>query len=1684
MRIATMGFLVAAALLSAAAAAGPLDSVAAGTWYQFSSSRLDAVGPTNLPDGYLNAVIIAWSGGAYDSDRDQLIVWGGGHTDYAGNEVYSFGPLNGATPAWKRLTNPSSPAANNTNYASDGRPVARHTYNLLTYLPAPRNQMMSCAIGSMYSNGNSGNAVDFYDFTVDGMSGQPWSKGALPPAPDYGIGGICVEHQTTGQVWFHGSTSDGAALQKYDPATNAWTKYASLYLEPAQTGAIDPDHNLLITTGGGHGIRMWDLNNPSADSVVVTSAGVKDIESATYPGLVYDTVNHHFVGWSGGSTVYTLTPPSNPKTGTWQWATIALASGNSVTPTAPAGVRNSGYVIGTFGRFRYVPSSQGVVVVNSTDENVFFFKLPNTGGAAPPSITLSASPTSVAAQGTSVLTWSVTGATSCTASGGWTGTKATSGSETTTALTATQTYTLTCGGTGGQTSRAATVTVTDPAASPTVTFAASPTSIASGGSSTLTWSTTNATSCTAGNGWAGTKGTSGSIAVGPLSQTTTYTLSCTGTGGSASGSATVTVTPPAPVAPTVSVNASPTSVVSGGTSTLSWNATNATACTASGGWSGTVISQGSLSVGPLTVATTYSVSCSGAGGTASDSVTVSVTSATTAVVHLSATPTAVDAGQFATLTWDATNATSCTASGDWSGDKPVNGSASMGPLTNQQTYDLTCMGSGGTASASAKASVAVMTPTDATGGTKGGGGSFDGLTLGALGGLVLLSWLRTRAAARRLVPIAALAALAFGAPVVAKAGNIEDVTIVGKSASAQTNVPVTFGLVLKPGDAPSGTVLKATLADGTALSLQVDAKATHADGSMRHSVVSTVLPSLSGNGSQIVRIATGGTAPAGTAVKLADLLATNFDARVDLNVGGTTYSASAKTLLQSTTPIAWLSGPVVSEWVVGAPVKTSGGTAHPHLTAYFHVRAYAGTPISKVHVDVVIENGWLMVAGPTTQNYTATISVGGSTVATQTVGHYHHARWHQQFWWGTGPQSYTKFNTQYLQSTGAVPQYPNLTPTDSYLNSLPTTFVPMSNGPLTQNMPDTGAHDDIGPFPRWTSAYFLNADERAYRATLLGDDSAGSFSIHYRDEATGKPVSIADHPDLTNQFNQLPTESGSNPNIVDVAHQPSMAFVSYLVTGDYYYLEELQFWASYIHLQANPLPPYGYRQGAQGLLAGQVRAQAWGLRNIGQAGYATPDVDRYKAELVSSIGYNLAFNEGLYPDNPSGNKLGALASFDGYLLFAPWMDDFYTWTMGYLVDLGYPAQKMRAYKGQFPVGRMGTTPYCYVHGAAYHLTTGTSDTDWFADFNALYVANFGANTGCAEGQLMTGYPDSPSGYPSNLRPALAVAVDAGLTGAVDAWNRLLRTQAIAPSPGYADYPVWAVVPRTTTLAAPSVTLSASPTSVSAGQTTTLTWTSSGADSCVASGGWAGTVGTSGTQVSAAINSSTTFTLTCTGSGQSTAQSITVTIAAAASPPTVTLSASPTSVVVGGSSTLTWSTSNATACTASGGWSGTVATHGASSQGPINAVTTYTLTCTGAGGSDAQSATVTTTATPPPAPTVTLSASPSTVAAGASSTLTWSSTNATSCMASGAWSGTKSTSGSTTVMISAPPATLTLDCTGSGGSDSQSVTIALTPAGGDSGSKSGGGAFDGTALLGLGLIAGLRARRARRRRQAT
>lgn len=100
-----------------------------------------------------------------------------------------------------------------------------------------------------------------------------------------------------------------------------------------------------------------------------------------------------------------------------------------------------------------------------------------------------------------------------------------------------------CGSPDGYNSKSAEGTAPPPVVSnaPTVILSALSTSVAYGGGTTVSWTSTNATSCTSSGG--GGTGTAGSFSTGSLTTTTTYVVTCAGAGGSTSQGMTITVAP-------------------------------------------------------------------------------------------------------------------------------------------------------------------------------------------------------------------------------------------------------------------------------------------------------------------------------------------------------------------------------------------------------------------------------------------------------------------------------------------------------------------------------------------------------------------------------------------------------------------------------------------------------------------------------------------------------------------------------------------------------------------------------------------------------------------------------------------------------------------------------------------------------------------------------------------------------------------------------------------------------------------------------------------------------------------------------------------------------------------------------------------------------------------------------------
>lgn len=667
---------------------------------------------------------------------------------------------------------------------------------------------------------------------------------------------------------------------------------------------------------------------------------------------------------------------------------------------------------------------------------------------------------------------------------------------------------------------------------------------------------------------------------------------------------------------------------------------------------------------------------------------------------------------------------------------------------------------------------------------------------------------------------------------------VTTVKVEATSNTNQTNVPVTFGQVFAKGDIATGKTLVARTITGTSIPLQVDAKATHADGSLRHAVFTAMLPSLAATKTETLELVSASSSTASTGPVLSDVLNTNFDTVVSLNVGGTSYSASARNLLQTTQPNTWLDGSLTKEWEVSAPFKTSNGTDHPHLVARFSVRAYKG--LESIWVSAVVENNWTFEPGSQNFIYDVAVTSSGQEVYSKLgLTHYHHARWRKEFWWGKQPSVHVKHDTKYLIATKAVPNYDqSLVVPETALAGLATQLTADKVGPMNIGlahiyMPETGGRQDIGSLPRWSVLYLLSMDKRAKNAMLVTAEGAGSWPIHYRDKATNLPVRLDQDTDLHTNFTNkdisvhtnfnnigpLPVPRCANndlslcktPMTPDTAHQPSFVYLPYLVTGDHYYLEEMQFWSAWNPLITGPF----YRSYEKGILHfDQPRAQAWSLRTLVQNAYIAPDSDPMKQYFAKQVQNNVDFYNATYVNNPAANKLGWIYPISDAGTNKPWMDDFFTWATNYSVELGYESYRpLLEWKSKYPIGRMTAPGYCWIIGAVYEMKVSpTRDGTPYETFQQAHDVTLSWQKGgidaslittpCAGQEMatyyklkvgeMTGYSLSATGFPSNMQPALAAAVDSRVTGSDQAWT-IFMSRTVKPN--YALEPQFAIIPR-------------------------------------------------------------------------------------------------------------------------------------------------------------------------------------------------------------------------------------------------------------------------------------------------
>jgi hypothetical protein len=257
---------------------------------------------------------------------------------------------------------------------------------------------------------------------------------------------------------------------------------------------------------------------------------------------------------------------------------------------------------------------------------------------------------------------------------------------------------------------------------------------------------------------------------------------------------------------------------------------------------------------------------------------------------------------------------------------------------------------------------------------------------------------------------------------------------------------------------------------------------------------------------------------------------------------------------------------------------------------------------------------------------------------------------------------------------------------------------------------------------------------------------------------------------------------------------------------------------------------------------------------------------------------------------------------------------------------------------------IGSTIDGYPAGGTFNATVTTqAGCSWTASSNVPWINVTAGSSGVGSGTVT---------FTADANPAPARTGTLVIAGQTITFNQGSTTTTSTSTS------TSSTTTTTSVAAAPTIALfTASPTTITAGQSATLTWGGvTNATTCSINNG-VGTVSCANSTATVTPATTTTYTFTATGPGGSSTPTVTVTVTAAA--PTIgSFTASPTTITAGQSATLTWSgVTNATTCSINNGVGTVSCANGAATVTPAT-TTTYTFTATGPGGSSTATAIVT------------------------------------------------------------------------------------------------------------------------------
>lgn len=337
-----------------------VEALAVNEWVEIPNSVILTPNPEPAGNTGASSKIDKWCSLAVDRRTSKVYsVGGGGHNDYAGNEVDCL-TLETETPSWANLVAPSSSVQVNQNYYNDGKMSARHSYYGVVVDEA-RDRIMIIG-GAVYGDGNFTRDVACYSIS----SNAYLSDGTVPDFPS----GIASEQGSA--VCLNPLTGDIYKAMfdeycKYTHSSNSWSE-----ITPSGTGpsghesmsAMDTTRGRVLFAGGGNDDAEY-LNLSTNAWVGVTFSGAQAAAAAaSQAGMFYcEATDRYYIRQDASGGAVAVVHPT-----TFAVTALSTTGGAGIPATDDDGG-------GVYNKFLYVPRLRGAIYVPLGSDNAWFLRL-------------------------------------------------------------------------------------------------------------------------------------------------------------------------------------------------------------------------------------------------------------------------------------------------------------------------------------------------------------------------------------------------------------------------------------------------------------------------------------------------------------------------------------------------------------------------------------------------------------------------------------------------------------------------------------------------------------------------------------------------------------------------------------------------------------------------------------------------------------------------------------------------------------------------------------------------------------------------------------------------------------------------------------------------------------------------------------------------------------------------------------------------------------------------------------------------------------------------------------------------------------------------------------------------------------------------------------------------------------